>query len=120
MSHAQKPTSPIHIYTEIQAGAPSHSVPWPLTPPDSVSSLPTWVPKEPALWSYLPSFLILKGTGCSLPAEGDEEPFCCATERGRSPGQGREQQQETICAGNRCARLVSQAYNNTTHHLCAF
>lgn len=74
MSHAQKPTSPIHIYTEIQTGAPSHSVPWPLTPPDSVSSLPTWAPKEPALWSYLPSFLILKGTGCSLPAEGDEEP----------------------------------------------
>lgn len=56
MSHAQKPTGPIHIYTQVQAGAPSHSLPWPPTPPDSAT-----VPKEPALWSCLPSFLILRG-----------------------------------------------------------
>lgn len=28
-------------------------------------------------------------------------------------------QQETTCAGNRCARLASQAHANTTHHLRA-
>lgn len=94
MSHAQKPTSPIHFYTQIQAGAPSCSIPWPGAQPDSASSLPARASKEPVLWSCLPALLILRGTaaegtGCLLPAEGDVAPFCWATGKGRSPG-GRE------------------------------
>lgn len=38
----------------------------------------------------------------------------------REPGGQSKRQQETICTGNRCARLASQAHINTTHHLRAF